>query len=60
MDAERIYIKQNRESTEGYSRWKVEKRHGKFGKNWSQQLEHKQIQNGKEPGVRKGQYSSMA
>ena len=30
--------KQTRESTEGYSRWKVEKRHGKFGKtslNWS-------------------------
>ena len=33
------YSKQNRESTEGYSRLKVEKRHGKFWKtglnNWS-------------------------
>ena len=26
------YAKQNRESTEGYSRRKVEKRHGKLGK----------------------------
>ena len=40
------HTKQNLESTEGYSRWKVEKRYGKFGKNWSQQLEHKKSPKG--------------
>ena len=38
-----LLLKQNRESIEGYSRRKVEKRHGKFGKQCSQQYEQKQV-----------------
>ena len=39
---------------------KNEKRHGKFGKNWSQQLEHKEVpKRGTEPGVRKGKRSLL-
>ena len=54
-------LKQNRESTDGCSRWKVEKRYGKFVKIWSQQLEHKQVpKRGMEPGVRKGKRSLLA
>ena len=59
---------QNRESTEGHSRWKVEKiykckiqRNGKFGKrglnNWSIRKSQK---GGTEPGVRKGTRSLLA
>ena len=47
--------KQNRESTEGYSRWKVEKRLGKFEKSGLNNWTHKQVpKRGTEPGVRKG------
>ena len=47
--------KQNREITKGYSRWKVEYRHGKFEEyglnNWSKS---KSQNGGMEPGVQKG------
>ena len=50
------YVKQNRESTEGYSRRKVEKRRGKIGKsgfnNWSISMSQK--------GGRKGKLSLLA
>ena len=60
-DSRAAEIKQNRESIEGYSRWKVEKRHGKLGKtglnNWSIS---KSPKGRMEPGVRKGKRSLLA
>ena len=40
--------KQNRESTEGYSKSIVRKNNEKFGKDWSQQIEHMQVSNGRD------------
>ena len=53
--------KENRECTEGYSRWKVEKRYGKFSQtglnNWSIS---KSPKGGTVPGVWKGKRSLLA
>ena len=55
-----IHRKHNRESIEGYARWKVGKRHGNFGKTV---LNHSSIskfpKGGTEPGVRNGKCSLL-
>ena len=51
--------KENRGSTYGYLRWKVEKRHGKSGQT-GQQLENEQVPKGTELGVPKGKRPLMA
>ena len=56
-----ILFKQNGESTEGFSKWKVEKRYDKFGKaglnKWSIS---KSAKKETEQGVRKGKHSLLA
>ena len=43
-----LFDKQNRESTEGYSKSIVRKINDKFGNNWYQQVEHMQVQKGRD------------
>ena len=50
------YQKQNRESTDRYSRWKVKK----SWQNWSQQLMHMQIPKRTKQSVRKGKCTLLA
>ena len=42
------FMKQNLESTEGYSKSIVRWNKDKFGKDWSQQVEHMQVSKGRD------------
>ena len=55
----RSYINKIRKVTEAYSKWKVGKTTTGLAK-WSQQVDHVQLQNEREPCVRRGKRSLMA